>query len=99
MNLAQPVHPVPAPTPVKTPTGRDSLKCTWDSRLDNFSNHKKVCQSLNNDYTVPYTCDGKYTNICCTVSGIVNSTVGNKSFGFCRKAGVAEKPTKNVATE
>ena len=57
------------------PASRNGVRCTWESSFEKTSNHKQACKSLNNGYTVPYTCDGEYTrNICCTVSSIVKPT-------------------------
>lgn len=101
------VVPAPVPTPLVTPTlpkpasGNDSLtplKCNWSPTFASFTNHKQACIAANDEYTVPYTCDGEYTNICCTVSGITNPTFDNKKFGTCLKNGTTSKPTSKPTT-
>lgn len=97
------VVPAPVPTPLVTPTlpkpasGEESLKplkCNWSPTFASFGqNHKQACMAANDEYTVPYTCDGEYTNICCNVSGITNPTFDNEKFGTCLKNGTTSKPT------
>jgi hypothetical protein len=91
--------PVPTPAAPKPASGNDSLtplKCNWSPT--SFTNHKQACMAANDEYTVPYTCDGEYTNICCTVSGITNPTFDNKKFGTCLKNGTTSKPTSKPTT-
>lgn len=103
MNGAANPVPAPAPTPAATPTsptaGGDSLKCQWMSTFDKAENHKRACERFSPSYPVPYTCDGEYTNICCTVSGITNPTFSDDKFGTCLKNGTTRKPTEYVAVE
>jgi hypothetical protein len=93
--------PVPSPAAPKPAGGDDSLtplKCNWSRTFASFTNHKQACMAANDEYTVPYTCDGEYTNICCTVSGITNPTFDNKKFGTCLKNGTTSKPTSKPTT-
>lgn len=73
---AVPVPPAPTPTKPTQPT-YDSIKCYWDS----------TWTKCKNPYPVPYTCDGKQKNVCCTVSSITKPTL--KDFGTCTKVGAA----------
>jgi hypothetical protein len=91
--------PVPTPAAPKPASGNDSLtplKCNWSPT--SFTNHKQACMAANDEYTVPYTCDGEYTNICCSVSGITNPAFDNKKFGTCLKNGTTIKPTSKPTT-
>lgn len=65
----------------------DSIKCTWDEKFDITKSHLKTCKKLKDEHTVPYTCDGQYTNVCCTVSSIVIPVF--EKFGTCFKVGSA----------
>ena len=88
--------PVPTPAAPKPASGNNSLtplKCNWSPTFASFTNHKQACMAANDEYTVPYTCDGEYTNICCSVSGITNPAFDNKKFGTCLKNGTTSKPT------
>ena len=67
-------------------TTNDSIRCTWDDKFDvNGNNHFKVCKKLRDEHTVPYTCDGQYAHVCCTVSNIEIPIF--EKFGTCFKVG------------
>lgn len=89
--------PVVTPTSPKPATSGDDsitpLKCNWSPAFASYTNHKQACMAATDEYTVPYTCDGEYTNICCNVSGITNPTFDNKKFGTCLKNGTTSMPT------
>ena len=69
-------------------TTNDSIRCTWDDKFDvNGNNHFKVCKKLRDEHTVPYTCDGQYVHVCCTVSSIEIPIF--EKFGTCFKVGAA----------
>jgi hypothetical protein len=69
-------------------TTNDSIRCTWDDKFDvNGNNHFKVCKKLKDEHTVPYTCDGQYAHVCCTVSSIEIPIF--EKFGTCFKVGAA----------
>lgn len=69
-------------------TTNDSIKCIWDDKFDIIgNNHFKVCKKLKDEHTVPYTCDGQYAHVCCTVS-IIEIPIFEK-FGTCFKVGAA----------
>ncbi|KAL3777909.1 hypothetical protein ACHAW5_007815 [Stephanodiscus triporus] len=63
----------------------DAIKCVWDENFEDAANHKKACKKLNNEHTVPYTCNGQYTKVCCTVSSIEMPIF--KTFGTCQIVG------------
>jgi hypothetical protein len=82
------VFQVSIPTRKPTRNGKEKISCKWRPILDTSENHKQACMEANNEYTVPYTCDGKYTNVCCTVSDImVNPKFDDELFGTCIKKG------------
>ena len=69
-------------------TTNDSIRCTWDDKFDvNGNNHFKVCKKLKDEHTVPYTCDGQFAHVCCTVSSIEIPIF--EKFGTCFKVGAA----------
>ena len=76
-----------------TVDGNKKLSCHWSQMYETAENHKQACMAANDEFTVPYTCNGELTKICCTVSGIVNPTFGNDKFGTCLKNGATKKPT------
>lgn len=60
----------------------DDIYCTWKKWFENDVEH--ACLILNDGYqTVPFTCDGEYTNVCCSESSILNPKM--KLFGTCYK--------------
>ena len=90
----------PVLKPTRKPTRRNDdatkpdrkLSCNWSPTFETAQNHKQACMAGNDEYTVPYTCDGEHSKICCTVSGIVNPTFVNEKFGTCLKNGATSKP-------
>lgn len=59
------------------------IACTWRAYFET-TDHTEACRSLQNVYSVPYTCDdGFYTNVCCTVSSSTDPTMD--TFGACHK--------------
>jgi hypothetical protein len=74
--------------PTHKPTRiRDKLSCSWNPTFESAANHKQACMAANDEYTVPYTCNGVHTFLRCTVSGIVNPTFLKDKFGTCLKNG------------
>jgi hypothetical protein len=70
---------VPTYTPTALP---DDIYCTWKKWFED--DVELACSVLNDGYhTVPYTCDGEYTNVCCSKSSILNPKM--KLFGTCYK--------------
>lgn len=63
----------------------DAIKCVWDEKFEEAASHKKACKRLNNEHTVPYTCNGQYTKVCCTVNSIEMPVF--KTFGTCQIVG------------
>ncbi len=89
-------EPTPNPTPSPTPESEEesvsepasdinSISCTWKSSFDDSASHLKACKKLNNEFSVPYACDGNNSKmqVCCTVSVIETATF--EKFGQCTK--------------
>ena len=70
------------PTYAPTAVLPDDIYCTWKKWFED--DVELACSVLNDGYhTVPYTCDGDYTNVCCSKSSILNPKM--KLFGTCYK--------------
>jgi len=39
----------------------DKLSCNWNPTFESAANHKQACMAANDEYTVPYTCNGVHT--------------------------------------
>ena len=85
-------EPTPSPTPGSEEESEsapasdiNSISCTWKSSFDDAASHLKACKKLNNEFSVPYACDGKEgkMQVCCTVSVI--ETANFEKFGQCAK--------------
>jgi hypothetical protein len=90
--FTQNVFPVSPRKPTRKPTRNRKLNCNWSPTFETAQNHKQACMAANDEYTVPYTCNGEHSKICCTVSDIVNPTFVNEKFGICLKNGATAKP-------
>jgi hypothetical protein len=66
----------------------DPIACTWQRYFETMD-QTEACLSLQNEYSVPYTCDdGFYTHVCCTVSSCTDPTLN--TFGACHKVVTTE---------
>ncbi|KAL3762742.1 hypothetical protein ACHAW5_006553 [Stephanodiscus triporus] len=68
----------------------DDILCTWQEWFDGFAEEpEQACVQFNDGYhTVPYSCDGDYEIVCCTVSDLVSTILD--PFGTCTRIGDAE---------
>jgi len=60
----------------------DPIACTWQRYFETMD-HTEACLSLQHGYSVPYTCAGFYTHVCCTDSSWTDPTLN--TFGACHK--------------
>lgn len=69
-------------------SNNDPIACMWQAYFETID-HAEACLSLQNSYSVPYTCDdGFYTKICCTLSSCTDPTMS--TFGACHKVVTTE---------
>lgn len=74
----------------------DPIACVWQAYFETID-HAEACLSLQNSYSVPYTCDdGFYTNICCTVSSCTDPTMN--TFGTCHKVVMTESSSNSSSS-
>jgi hypothetical protein len=87
-------EPTSSPTPESEPESESdpepdidtsTIKCTWKASFDDSANILKACKKLNDEFSVPYACDGNghKMQVCCTVSIIEEATF--EKFGQCTK--------------